>query len=182
MTGTDIAPKVASALREWTELGVARTTHLVYFALDDPLVGSMAQETVIHTRRSITLPEGTDPARIAAGMNPGMSSWIALTLRVEWEIGRRVLVLGATGNAGRMAVQISKHLGARSVTAAGRDPERLELLRSLGADVIVQLAGDSEAVSQRLGEAAGEVDVVLDYVWGRPALDAIVGIIKARSD
>jgi NADPH:quinone reductase-like Zn-dependent oxidoreductase len=155
---------------------------LVYFALDDPTVGSMAERTSIDTRRSIILPDGADLPRIAAGMNPGMSSWIALTRRVQLEVGQSVLVLGATGNAGRMAIQISKHLGAATVVGTGRNQERLEMLASLGADVVVPLVGDSDAVSRQLGEAAAEVDVVLDYIWGQPALDAMIGIIKERSD
>ena len=145
-------------------------------------MGSMAERTLIDKRRSIKLPDGTDPPRIAAGMNPGMSSWIALTRRFEWELGQSVLVLGATGNAGRMAVQIAKHLGASRVIAAGRNRERLQLLPSLGADVVVPLVGHSEEDSEKLGNVAAEVDVVLDYVWGQPALDTMVGIVKARSD
>jgi NADPH:quinone reductase-like Zn-dependent oxidoreductase len=155
---------------------------LVYFALDDTTVGSMAERTVIDARRSIVLSDGTDPPRIAAGMNPGMSSWIALTRRLAWEVGQSILVLGATGNAGRMAVQVAKHLGASHVIAAGRDQERLKLLLSLGADIVVPIVGQSDVVSETLGEAAADVDVVLDYVWGQPALDAMVGIIRARLD
>jgi NADPH:quinone reductase-like Zn-dependent oxidoreductase len=164
--------------------GVGRSKDgvLVYFALDDATVGSMAERTVIDIRRSIVLPDGTDPPRIAAGMNPGMSSWLALTRRIEWENGQGVLILGATGNAGRMAIQVSKLLGAATVIAAGRNQERLESLPSLGADVVVSLVGDSAQVSEELGERAAEVDVVLDYIWGKPAVDAMVGIIKARSD
>jgi NADPH:quinone reductase-like Zn-dependent oxidoreductase len=81
-----------------------------------------------------------------------------------------------------LAVQISKHLGASSVIAAGRDRERLKLLPSLGADAVVQLGGDSDTVSANVGAAAAEVDVVLDYIWGQPALDSIFGIVKERSD
>jgi NADPH:quinone reductase-like Zn-dependent oxidoreductase len=163
-------------------VGRRKDGSLVYFALEDARLGSMAERTVIDTRRSIALPDGTDPLRIAAGMNPGMSSWIALTRRVQLEAGQSVLVLGATGNAGRMAIQISKHLGAARIIAAGRNQQRLELLPSLGADVVVPLVGDPDVVAQMLGSAAGEVDVVLDYVWGQPALDAMVAIVKARSD
>jgi NADPH:quinone reductase-like Zn-dependent oxidoreductase len=164
--------------------GVGRRSDgsLLYFALDDVTVGSMAERTVIDTRRSIVLSDGTDPPRIAAGMNPGMSSWIALSRRLEWEVGRSVLVLGATGNAGRMAVQIATRLGASKVIAAGRNQDRLKLLPSLGADVVVPIVGQSDVVSETLGRAAADVDVVLDYIWGQPALDALVGIIKARSD
>jgi NADPH:quinone reductase-like Zn-dependent oxidoreductase len=115
-------------------------------------------------------------------MNPGMSSWIALTRRIKLEAGQSVLVLGATGNAGRMAVQIAKHLGAGKVIAAGREKERLALLPSLGADVVVPLVDGGDATTEPLGKVAAEVDIVLDYIWGQPALDAMVGIIKARSD
>jgi NADPH:quinone reductase-like Zn-dependent oxidoreductase len=164
--------------------GVGRSANrgLVYFALDDATVGSMAERTVIDARRSIALPDGADPSALAAGMNPGMSSWIALTRRIEWEVGQSVLILGATGNAGRMAIEICKLFGAASVIAAGRNQERLGLLPSLGADVVVPLVGDPARVSKELGERAAEVDVVLDYIWGAPAVDAMVEIVKARSD
>jgi NADPH:quinone reductase-like Zn-dependent oxidoreductase len=155
---------------------------LVYFALDDTTMGSMADRTVIDTRRSIRLPEGADPSRIAAGMNPGMSSWIALTRRVEFETGQSVLILGATGNAGRMAVQVAKHLGASKVFGAGRDQQRLGQLPALGADAVVSLVGEPDVVTENLGKVAAEVDVVIDYIWGPPALETMIAIIKARSD
>ncbi len=76
-----------------------------------------ASSTVIDQRRSVVLPDDSDPVRLAAAMNPAMSSWVALRRRITFEPGQRVLVLGATGNAGRLAVQIAKHLGAGSVIA-----------------------------------------------------------------
>jgi D-arabinose 1-dehydrogenase-like Zn-dependent alcohol dehydrogenase len=75
-------------------------------------MGAMADQTVIDTRRSIVLPPGSDPIAVAAAMNPAMSCWIALRQRVQFQAGQDVLVLGATGNAGQMAVQIAKLLGA----------------------------------------------------------------------
>jgi NADPH-dependent curcumin reductase CurA len=99
-------------------------------------------------------------------MNPGMSSWIALTRRIAFEPGNSVLVLGATGNAGHMAAEIAKHLGASTVIAAGRNPERLAALPALGADATISLSGDQQEIERRLGEIAAEVDVVLDYLWG----------------
>ena len=77
-------------------------------------------------------------------MNPAMSSWIALRRRITFAPGQRVLVLGATGNAGRMAVEIARHLGAGQVVAAGRDPERLA---AVAADVTVSL--DDDALGSR---------------------------------
>ncbi|MEV4382308.1 hypothetical protein [Streptosporangium sp. NPDC049644] len=76
-----------------------------YVALDDTALGTFADRTLIDPRRSVILPDGIDPVRIAAAMNPAMSSWVALRRRVDFHAGQRVLVLGATGSAGRMAVQ-----------------------------------------------------------------------------
>src|SRR5262249_49502593 len=136
---------------------------LRYFVLPDTRMGSMAERTVIDTRRSIVLPEDSDPIAVAAAMNPAMSSWIALRQRVRFRSGRTALVLGATGNAGRMAVQIAKLFGANQVIAVGRDADRLGGLPALGATDTVQLAGDVDATAHQLGQAAADVDVVIDY-------------------
>jgi NADPH:quinone reductase-like Zn-dependent oxidoreductase len=93
----------------------------------------------------------------------------------------RRAVLGATGNAGRMAMQIAKLLGAGEVIAAGRNPEILATLPGLGADRVVSLEGGEEAIAA-LAEAAAEVDVVVDYLWGKPAEAAIPAIVRARTD
>ncbi len=114
-------------------------------------------------------------------MNPGMSSWVGLRRRAELAPGESVLVLGATGNAGRMAVQIAKLLGAGEVVAAGRNAEILATLPGLGADRVVSLEGGEEATAA-LAEAAAEVDVVVDYLWGKPAEAAIPAIVRARTD
>jgi NADPH:quinone reductase-like Zn-dependent oxidoreductase len=157
--------------------GVGRTADggLLYFVLQDTTRGSMAEQAVVDVRRSVPLPADSDAATIAAAMNPAMSSWIALRRRIAMPPGQRVLVLGATGNAGQMAVQIAKHLGAAHVIGAGRDPERLAALRDLGADVTVSLDDDA------LG-AAADVDVVIDYLWGAPAEHAIRAIVTRRPD
>ena len=146
---------------------------LRYVALDDTSFGTFAERTVIDTRRSVVLPDGVDPVRIAAAMNPGMSSWVALHRRIGFTAGQRVLVIGATGNAGRMAVQVAKLFGAGHVIAAGRDPERLAALPPLGAD---------ETCTFDDIERAADVDVVLDYVWGEPAADALMSMLTARRD
>ena len=93
----------------------------------------MATRTVIDTRRSVELPGGTDVLKIAAAMNPAMSSWVALRRRVPIEPGQSVLILGATGSAGQMAVQVAKRLGAGAVIGAGRDKARLDALARLSA-------------------------------------------------
>lgn len=147
--------------------------NLRYAVVDDSALGTFAEKTVIDPRRSVLLPDGVDPVRIAAAMNPAMSSWLALRRRIEFREGQSVLVLGATGSAGRMAVQIAKRFGAARVIAAGRDASRLAALRELGAD---------ETVTFDQADRAADVDVVIDYVWGEPSALAMTAMVKARRD
>ena len=154
---------------------------LVYFVSDDGVAGTMAERALVDERRAVELPDGADVVAIAAAMNPGMSSWVGLRRRAELQPGESVLVLGATGNAGRMAVQIAKRLGAGEVIAAGRNAEILATLPGLGADRVVSLEGGEEAIAA-LAEAAAEVDVVVDYLWGKPAEAAIPALVRARRD
>ncbi len=146
---------------------------LRYALLDDTALGTMAERTVIERRRSVELPDGVDPIAVAAAMNPAMSSWVALRRRIDFTAGQSVLVIGATGNAGRMAIQVAKRFGASTVIAAGRNPERLADLGGLGADEVCTL-----------GElaVAADVDVVIDYLWGATAERGIVDILTRRAD
>jgi NADPH:quinone reductase-like Zn-dependent oxidoreductase len=162
--------------------GVGRTVdgQLLYFVAFDGRFGTMAERTVIDRRRAAVLADGTDVGAIAAAMNPGMSSWVALRRRISFEPGQKVLVLGATGSAGRMAVQIAKFLGAGYVAAAGRDAERLAALTSLGADETVSLSGEPDEVARALQAAGRDVDVVIDYLWGSVAEQAIPALVEGR--
>ena len=155
---------------------------LVYFAAGDDVLGTMADKALVDPRRSVELPAGVDVAKVAAAMNPAMSSWVALRRRVPMKPGQSVLVLGATGNAGAMAVQVALRLGAGRVVGAGRDPERLRALLPAGADEVVQLTDDADATAKALAAAAAEADIVLDYLWGKPAGQAIMALLTARSD
>jgi NADPH:quinone reductase-like Zn-dependent oxidoreductase len=153
----------------------------IYFVADDDRFGTMAEKAVVAPGRAIELPDDVDVATVAATMNPAMSAWLALRRRVPIEPGQSVLVLGATGNAGTMAVQVADRLGAGRVIGAGRDLERLGALTSLGADHVVQLTDDADATRTALG-AAADVDIVIDYLWGPPAQQAIMALLMARSD
>jgi NADPH:quinone reductase-like Zn-dependent oxidoreductase len=159
--------------------GVARLPDgtLRYFALGDTTAGAMAEQTVIDLRQSFELPAGTDPVQVAAAMNPAMSSWVALRRRIDFRAGQSVLILGATGSSGQLAVQVAKQLGAQRVIAAGRNPRRLARLSDLGADDVVSLGG-----SAALAAAAADVDVVIDYLWGPAATEAMIAIATHRSD
>ncbi|AMM21958.1 quinone oxidoreductase [Frondihabitans sp. PAMC 28766] len=155
---------------------------LVYFVLPDTAFGAMAERTVIDPRRSVPVPAGADPVLVASAMNPAMSSWIALRGRIAFEPGQSVLILGATGSAGRLAIQVARHLGAASIVAAGRGASRLAELSALGATATVDLAAAPDDVAAALSATAAEVDVVLDYLWGEPAQNAIMPLITGRAD
>jgi NADPH:quinone reductase-like Zn-dependent oxidoreductase len=155
---------------------------LIYFVADDDTLGTMADKAVADARRAIELPDDVNVAKVAAAMNPAMSSWVALRLRVPLEPGQSVLVLGVTGNAGAMAVEVAKRLGAGRVVGAGRDRDRLSAVAAAGADDVIALTGDDEATAAALAAGAAEVDIVLDYLWGKPAQQAIVAMLTARSD
>ncbi|AVP58271.1 quinone oxidoreductase family protein [Pulveribacter suum] len=159
--------------------GVGRGSdgRLRYFAQAPGQPGTMAQRTVIAPGHSIELPPGSDPVAVAGAMNPAMASWLALRCRVPFRRGHKVLILGATGSAGRMAVQIARHLGASQVIAAGRNSQQLAQLPALGASDTVAL--DDAA---RLGALARKVDVVLDFVWGAPAMAALHTLVERRAD
>ena len=150
----------------------------VFFGASRPPFGSFAQRSVTRPERCIPLSDTLDDATAAALANPAMSSWGALTVRAAFARGESVLVLGATGIAGKLAVQIARALGARNVIAAGRDEAALREVETLGADATVRLAGERSAQVAALEEqfVACGVDVVLDYVWGEPAEIALEAI------
>ncbi|HWE27363.1 MAG TPA: zinc-binding alcohol dehydrogenase family protein [Polyangia bacterium] len=152
----------------------------VYFVAHDDAFGPMAERTLADARMMVPLPEAASAAEVAALMLPAMSSWVALTRRVAPAPGQRVLVLGATGTSGQLAVQVAKHLGAGHVVAAGRDAAALERTRSRGADAVVQLTGDGKADGQAVAAAASEVDVVLDYLWGAVTSTVLPAMCRAR--
>ena len=161
-------------------VGRAPDGTLRYFVLPDTAFGAMAERTVVDLRRSIVLPDGIDPAHLAAAMNPVMSSWVALRRRVTFTPGHKVLVLGATGNAGRLAVQVAKHFGAGSVIGAGRNADRLAELADLGADATITLGPAS--TDDEFARLAADVDVVLDYLWGPSASEAMAAMLLNRAD
>ena len=153
----------------------------VYFGMSRPPFGTMAESCVTTPSMCLPIPDALDDVTVAAMMNPGMSSWAALLGRAQFVAGESILILGATGMAGQLAVQIAKRLGARRIVAAGRNPQALERLTSLGADSIVSLDQSHDATAaafRREWEKEG-IDVVLDYVWGLPA-ETLLSVISQR--
>jgi NADPH:quinone reductase-like Zn-dependent oxidoreductase len=152
----------------------------VYFVMPRPPLGSMAEQVVVAGRQCVPLPDTLDDVTAAAIANPGMSSWGALVERARLRPGETVLVNGATGISGRLAVQIAKHLGAARVIATGRNPAALDSLHALGADVVIPLTADDAARDAQFEQVFAEgVDVVLDYLWGDSARALLVAAAKA---
>jgi len=142
----------------------------VYFLLPRPPWGAMAERAVAPVAHCAPAPEGLDDVTAAAIANPGMSSWAAFKERAKLEAGETVLINGATGAAGSLAVQIAKHLGAKTVIATGRNPDALRALAGLGADVVITLGDDEAALEDRFRRQFAEgIDVVVDYLWGKSA-------------
>ncbi|MFE4973308.1 zinc-binding alcohol dehydrogenase family protein [Kitasatospora sp. NPDC056651] len=132
--------------------------------------GVMAERATTRRAWCTPIPDTVDDVAAAAVQNPGVSAWISLTWRAGLRPGESVLVLGATGVTGRLAVQLAKRFGAGRVVAAGRDPQGLAELRELGADRTIRLDVPDRDLDRALRDAAGPdgFDVVLDYLWGRP--------------
>jgi NADPH:quinone reductase-like Zn-dependent oxidoreductase len=143
----------------------------VFFGGCRPPYGSMAQRTVVPRGFTFPIPKELDDATAAALPNPGVSAWLSLAFRAKLAPGENVLILGATGVAGRLAVKIAKLLGAGRVVAAGRNPEVLSSLLKHGADATVRLdlsAADLRNAFVREASPSG-FHVVIDFVWGGPA-------------
>ena len=140
--------------------------------------GSFAERTVVRRAQCFQVPESLDDATAAAIPNPGVSAWLSLGHRAKLSAGETVLVLGATGVTGALAVTIAKILGAGRVVAAGRNPTVLARLPALGADSVLSLDQPREALIEALRRQNSEkrFDVVIDYVWG-PPLEAVLAAI-----
>ena len=140
--------------------------------------GALAERTVAPRAWCWPLPDEVDDVTAAALVNPGMSAWLTLSLRAQLAPGQSVLILGATGVTGKLAVQIAKLLGARRVVGAGRNEQALAVLPSLGADRTIRLDQPAEALAEAFAHEAGAreardggrtgFDVIIDYLWGPP--------------
>ncbi len=155
----------------------------VYFLLPEAPYGSMAEKTIVPAAQCVVLPDGLEDVTAAAMVIPGVSSWAAYKERAKLLLGETVLVNGATGSAGRLAVQVAKHLGAGKVIATGQNPQVLQSLKTLGADVIIPIIEDADALESSFKEQFVEgIDVVIDYLWGRTAELLLIAGAKAGRD
>jgi NADPH:quinone reductase-like Zn-dependent oxidoreductase len=150
----------------------------VYFGISRPPFGTFADLALAASYLLVPLPDALPNATAAAIANPAMSSWVALN-RGSFLPGETVLILGATGVAGHLAIQIAKRRGAKRVIAAGRNPESLQQALTLGADAIISLELEPAALLEAFrSEFASGIDLILDYLWGPPAEAVLQAIAK----
>ncbi len=147
-------------------VGVLEDGSRVYFLFVRKPWGTMAERAAAPRKTCIPVPDGLDDVRAAAIANPGMSAWVALKERANLASGETVLVMGATGVAGQLAIQVARQLGAKRVIAAGRN---VDAIAAADVDLVIALGEPEDAVREALAaEAAAGIDVVVDYLWGRP--------------
>ncbi|MYZ47155.1 quinone oxidoreductase family protein [Propylenella binzhouense] len=130
--------------------------------------GSMAERTIVRPEFGLPVPSGVRDDLAAAIGNAGLAAWLPLSWRAKIRPGETVLVLGATGTSGLIAVAAARRLGAGRIVAVGRSPEALETARMLGADATVDISGGSD-LTRAFQQAAGrDIDIVVDYLNGAP--------------
>ncbi len=144
--------------------------------------GAFAAAVLVGDEDLLRLPDGVGAVLAAAVGNSGTAAFMPLVEQAALRPGETVLVLGATGAVGQLAVQVARRSGAGSVIGVGRDPAALERVLSLGADAVVDLRTDEAAdeLAARLSAAAGPVDVVVDCVYGVP-LEAALQVCGPRA-
>jgi NADPH:quinone reductase-like Zn-dependent oxidoreductase len=138
----------------------------VYFGGARKPWGTMAERVTVPRSMYIPIPDGIDDTTAAAIANPGMSGWVALKDRASLTPGETVLILGATGVAGQLAIQVARQLGAKRIVGAGRN---VDTLRSASLDEVIALNQPEDDLRKAfIAEAVAGIDVVIDYLWGRP--------------
>ena len=152
-------------------VGVTSEGLRVYFISPRAPFGSMAEYTVVSQEKTIPLPAQIDDAVAAALGNPGLATWGSLLGRAKMQRGEAVLVNGATGIAGKQAIQVARYLGASRIIATGRNETALAELAALGATETISLNLQEDKLLQSFREAlhGSGVQVVLDYLWGSSA-------------
>jgi NADPH:quinone reductase-like Zn-dependent oxidoreductase len=143
--------------------------------------GMLAEKATIDKDRIVKIPDGLDDATAAALPNAVIGAAMGLKFKADIQAGDVVLINGATGFTGRVAVQMAKHYGAKKVIVTGRNQASLDDLLSLGADEIVSVLLDDESFKAQLAaiHTATPIDVIIDYLWGHTA-EMILACVKGK--
>lgn len=142
--------------------------------------GMMAEKAIIHQERIVRIPDGLDDAIAAALPNAVIGAAMGLKFKAQIQEGDTVLINGATGVTGRMAVQLARHYGAKRVIGTGRNQKSLSDLLTLGADEAIAVTDDDSFVEQlKALHRASPIDIVIDYLWGHTA-ELILSVLKGN--
>ncbi|MFC0517495.1 zinc-binding alcohol dehydrogenase family protein [Mucilaginibacter angelicae] len=141
--------------------------------------GMLAEKATIHKSRIVKIPDGLDDAVAAALPNAVIGAAMGLKFKADIKPGDVVLINGATGFTGRVAVQIAKHYGAKKIIATGRNQQSLNELLSLGADEVISVLQNDESFKKQITAIHSEtpIDIIVDYLWGHTA-EMILACIK----
>lgn len=133
--------------------------------------GMLAEKATIEKDRIVKIPEGLDDATAAALPNAVIGAAMGLKFKADIQPGDVVLINGATGFTGRVALQIAKHYGAKKIIVTGRNEDSLNDLLSLGADEVVAILQDDENFQPKIKSIHQQtpIDVIIDYLWGHTA-------------
>jgi NADPH:quinone reductase-like Zn-dependent oxidoreductase len=170
-------------------VGLTQDGRRVYFAMPEAPFGSLAELCPINPRRCVPIPDTLDDITAAAIANPGMSAWASLVERAHLLPGETVLINGATGTAGRVAIQLAKYLGAARVIVTGRNPHELEELKQLGADTVIPFnlvptnpTGPADFEAALTQTFATGIDIVIDYLYGASARSILLALAATIDD
>ena len=143
--------------------------------------GMIAEKALVEKSRMVKLPDGLEDAAAAALPNAVAGSAMALRFRAAMQPGETVLINGATGFTGKIAVQIAKHYGAKKIIVTGRNAQTLQSLLALGADEIISVNQDDEQLVAELKKIHDHtpIDVIIDYLWGHTA-EVILSSLKGK--
>jgi NADPH:quinone reductase-like Zn-dependent oxidoreductase len=132
--------------------------------------GMIAERAVIEKDRMVKLPEGIDDVTAAALPNAVAGSAMGLFFRAGMKAGETVLINGATGFTGKIAVQVARHYGAKKIIATGRNEQSLQSLKESGADEIISTTDDEQFIGQiQKTNRDTPIDIIIDYLWGHTA-------------
>lgn len=162
-------------------IGMLEDGRLVGFGGVNAPYGAMAEKTVIPEGYYVPVPEEVDAVTAAALPASALSSLFPLKMGAKLQPGETVLINGATGVSGKLAVQIAKLLGAGKIIGTGRNEDSMNKVRKLGADAVIDLKQSDEQLAEAFKKEAGEgYDVILDFLWGHPTEVLITTLVPSE--
>ena len=138
--------------------------------------GGYAEFAVASLERTFPIPDRLDDETALALLIQGLNAWHLYRTAAKVQPGESVVVHGAAGGVGSLAVQLGRSMGAGRVIASASSEEKRALALELGADAVVD--SDAEGLKQRLIEANGgkPVDVVFEIAGGQVFDESIAAL------